>query len=110
MRLDVPELDDEDSPSGTVLRNPEQVDDADEAGTPGNLGGDICEADLEHLRDDDRARTERVPVSHLHVWSLPQANRGSDLTAANAIAKRSNELHVLEGFAFQRYVAGGCPP
>jgi hypothetical protein len=54
-RCDVAKLDDEHSSSGTVLRNPEQVDDADEAAAARKLRGDIRETDLEHLGHDDLA-------------------------------------------------------
>jgi hypothetical protein len=92
-RCDVAKLDDEHSSPGTVLRNPQQVDNANKTAAPGKLRRDIREANLEHLRDDDLARRERISASDLHVRSLPQAHRRRDLTVANAIAELSKELH-----------------
>jgi len=78
-----------------MLRNPQKIDDPNKTGALRKLGGDIAYADLEHLSDDDLARRERISAPHLHMWPLPQAHRAGDLTAANAIAKDSKELHSL---------------
>jgi hypothetical protein len=94
VRWDVAKLYDEHSSSGTVLRNPQQVDYAEKAALPRKFWRDISEADFEHLRYCDFAWRERVPSSDLHVRLLPQANRGRDLAAANAIANSTMELHV----------------
>src|SRR5437868_14735700 len=94
---DLPKLDDEHSSPGTVLRNLQQVHNADKAAAPGKLGGDIREADLKDLRDDDLAPRKRIPASDLRVRPLPQAHGGRDLTVPNAIAEYPEELHAGVG-------------
>jgi hypothetical protein len=76
-----------------MLRNLEQVHNADKSAAPGKLGGDIREADLEDLRHDDLARRKGIAASDLHVRSLPQADGARDLTVPNAIAEYPEELH-----------------
>jgi hypothetical protein len=76
-----------------MLCHLEQVDDAGETTAPSDFRRDLGEADLEHVGHEDLAGRQRVPVSYLHMWSLPEADRRPDFTAANAIAERANELH-----------------
>jgi hypothetical protein len=93
--LDIPKLDDEDPSPRTVLRNLEQLDNADKAAALGKRGSHISERDLEDLCDYDLAWRERIPASDFHVWSLPKANGGRDLAVTNAIAEGAKELHVV---------------
>jgi hypothetical protein len=93
--LDVTKLDYEDPSPLPMLRNLQQLDDADKPGAPGKLGRYISEGDLEDLCDHDLARRQLIPASDLHVWPLPKTNGGGDLTATNAVAEASKELHVL---------------
>ena len=76
-----------------MLGNPEQIDDTDKARAASEFGGDVGETDLEDLRDDDLARRQSIPPSHFHVRSLPQAHRGRELAAPDAVAQRAKELH-----------------
>ena len=78
-----------------MLRDLEEIDDSDTPGLLGNFGGDVGEGYLEDLRHDNLAWRKRVPTADLHVRSLPQANGGRDLTATNAVAQGSDELHRL---------------
>src|SRR5690348_1639328 len=96
VRCDVMKLDDEHSSSGTVLRNPQQVDDADKAAAPRQLRRDIRETDLEHPGHDDLAGRKRITSSDLHMWFLPQANSGRDFAVADRIAKLPMELHLAD--------------
>ena len=77
-----------------MLRDLEEIDEPDKPRLPRKLRGDLRQGYLENLRHDDLARRKRVMATELHVRSLPQANGGCDLTAANAIAESSDELHV----------------
>ena len=92
--IDVAKLDDEDPSSRAVLRNLEQLDNADKAAALGKRGSHISERDLEEPCDDDLAWREGIPASDFHVWSLPEANGGRDLTATDAIAEGAKELHA----------------
>lgn len=93
--LVVTKLDYEDASPCPVLRNLQQLDDADKPGAPGKFGRYIGEGNLEDLCDHDLARRQLIPASDLHVWPLPKTNGGGDLTATNAVAEASKELHVL---------------
>jgi hypothetical protein len=93
--LDVTKLDYEDPSPRPVLRDLQELDDAGKTGAPGKFGRYISEGNLEDLCDHDLAWRELIPASDLHVWPLPEANRGGDLTATNAVAEGSKELHVL---------------
>jgi hypothetical protein len=78
-----------------MLRNLQQVDNTEKAGAPGKLRSHVSEGDLEDACDDDLAWSERVPASHFHMWPLPKANGGGDLTATNTVAEGPKELHDL---------------
>ena len=91
----VAKLNYENSSSGAVFGHLEQLDDTGKAGIARKFGRDISKGDLENLSDNDFARRECIATTDLHVRSLPQANRSSDLAATNAIAESSKELHSL---------------
>ena len=93
-----------------MLRNPQQIDNADKAAASGELRRDVRDADLEQLRDDEFARRERVVPSDLDLRSLPQAHGGCDLTAANAIAECPKELHPLSRPRVSSDLAGELRP
>ena len=76
-----------------MLGDLEEIDDAHEPRLPGELRRDVREGHLEDLRHEDLAGRERVPATDLHVWPLPQTDRGGDLAAANTVAERPDELH-----------------
>jgi hypothetical protein len=94
-RLDVPKLDDEHAAARPVLGDLQEIDHAGKPGLPRELGGDVGEGDLEDLCHDYLAGREHIPPTDLHVRSLPQADRGGDLAAANWVAERADELHSV---------------
>ena len=77
-----------------MLRNLEQVDYADKAAASRKLRGDLGEADLEHLRDDDLAGRKCITSTDLHVRLLPQANGARDFAIPDAITKFAKKLHL----------------
>ena len=75
-----------------MLCHLEEIGEARKPRVSRELGRDIRERDLEHLRDDDLAGSERVATTDLYVRSLPQSNGGRDLASAATMAEGLDEL------------------
>jgi hypothetical protein len=90
---DVVEADEVDGLAAAVLRDFEEVEDAEEAGGTGEFRCDVGKANGFDGVDFDFAFFHAVAAADFDVGTYPDANAGSDGTAANAIAEALGEEH-----------------
>jgi len=79
--------------SFTVLRDFEQIDDAQEARLSRQHWSDVLKTDLVDRIHDNLTFVDTVAVAHFDMWACPYADAASDFSPADAVAKPLGEYH-----------------
>lgn len=87
------EADEVDVLPGAVLRDFEQIEDAEEAGGAGECGRDVGEADGLDGVDLDFTFFHAIAAAGADMRTRPDANRAGDLAVADSFAQTLGELH-----------------
>jgi len=93
---DVAKADEVDVIAGAVLRDFEEIDDAEEAGLDRQLVSDVLNGDLLDEMDLDFTFFHPVTVADLDMRGLPDSDAAGDVATADALSKPLCENHCKE--------------
>ena len=88
------EVDQKDVPTGTVLRDLEQIDSSLEAALSRQRAGDVRQRDWCYRSYDDVAVTHSITTSYSYVTALPDSYRARNFASADTLAELFREHHV----------------
>src|SRR6188768_1020956 len=99
-----------DAIAAPVLRHLEQVDDAVEARAPGEIGGDVRQADrLDRIHLDLAVLVHTVAAANLDVRPGPDAHAAGDFPPFDRLAKPLGEDHAASVRRPRRTRDGSAP-